>query len=94
MEEMENKVIENIETAEVVETFNDLTLGQKCAGYAVSGIFLIGVATIGYAGYKGTEKLIKHIRNKKVNKEEEDETTVDIDETEIHEVYEENQDEE
>lgn len=87
MEEMNKEVMENVGVEVVIDASEKLTFGQNCVAYAVAGLFMTGVATVGYIGYKGTKKLVKHIRSKRNSKEEyNNEDTIDIEETDIHEV--------
>jgi len=84
MEELKN--IENT-TVEIVEEVTDkLTFGENCLSYALGGTFIIGVAAIGYLGYKGTKKIVKTIKGKKKITEESEQKIVDVDQEDIHEV--------
>ena len=63
MEELKN--IENT-TVEIVEEVTDkLTFGENCLSYALGGTFIIGVAAIGYLGYKGASRAIKKLEAQK-----------------------------
>ena len=85
MEEM-NNAIEN-GTMEIVEEVTEkVTLGQNIGAYALAGTFVIGVATIGYLSYKGITKLADKIKSKRVNTVESEDKVVDIEEEDIHEV--------
>lgn len=87
MEEMNKEVMENVGAEVVKDASEKLTFGQNCVAYAVAGLFMTGVATVGYIGYKGTKKLVNHIRSKRNSKEEyNNEDAIDIEETDIHEV--------
>lgn len=86
MEEMNNQVIENGTTEIVEEVAEKVTLGQNIGAYALAGTFVMGVATIGYLSYKGITKLADKIKSKRVKTVESEDKVVDIEEEDIHEV--------
>ena len=64
MEEMQNLNVEETVT-EMVEVATDkLTFKENCVAYVLAGVFVTGLTTIGYLGYKGTKKLANKIRDK------------------------------
>ena len=86
MEEMNNEVLTDVSEV-IIDEVSDLTLGQKCVGYALVGFCAVGVITAGTAAVKGATKLYKNIKDKKRIKEAEVENeVVDVEETDIHEV--------
>ena len=86
MEEM-NNVIEN-GTMEIVEEVTEkLTFGQNIGAYALAGTFILGVGTVCYFVGKGGRKLYDTIQSKRVKTvESKDEVVVDVEEEDIHEV--------
>lgn len=82
MEEMNKEVINVVET--VVEEVVDLTVGEKCIGYGFIGLCTVGAITIGSVAVKGGMKLYKYIKTKREIKNEDND--VEIVEAEIHEV--------
>lgn len=75
MEELKNNLNVEDTVTEVVEVATDkLTFKENLMAYSLAGIFVTGLVTVGYLGYKGTKKLTKKIRDKK-------EAKVDIKET-------------
>ena len=86
MEEM-NNVIEN-GTMEIVEEVTEkLTLGQNATAYGLAFIFGVGLATTAYAGYKGVKLVAGKIKSKRVKTvASKDEVVVDVEEEDIHEV--------
>jgi hypothetical protein len=73
MEEMQNLNVEDTIT-EVVEVATDkLTFKENILAYSLAGVFVIGLTTVGYMGYKGTKKLANIIRDKKRAKVETEE---------------------
>ena len=67
MEEMQNLNVEETVT-EMVEVATDkLTFKENCVAYVLAGVFVTGLTTIGYLGYKGTKKLANKIRDKKIS---------------------------
>ena len=84
MEEM-NKNIDTV--TEIVEEATDkLTLKQNIAAYGMAGVFGMGVLATGYGIFKGGKKLYKAIRGKKNDVSGSEEDAVDVDYEEIHEV--------
>ena len=86
MEEMNKEIMENGTTEIVEEVAEKVTLGQNIGAYALAGTFVIGVAAIGYLGYKETTKLVDKIRSKRVKTVESEDKVVDVEEEDIHEV--------
>lgn len=86
MEEMNKEAIENGVTEIVEEATEKLTFKQDLAAYALATIFGVGVATVGYGAYKGTKAMIGKIKNKKKISEESDQEVIDVEEENIHEV--------
>ena len=84
MEEMNNQVLENVEVV-VEEAVADITFGEKCLGYTLVGLTTVGAITLGVAAVKGGMKLYKRLKSKKESAKE-DETVIDVEEEEIHEV--------
>jgi len=81
MEELKNINVEEpvVEIAEVVT--DKLTFKENLAAYTLAGVFGIGVITIGYLGYKASNKIMDKVMNRK-NKAvivEEESTTVEND---------------
>ena len=68
MEELKNINVEEpvVEIAEVVT--DKLTFKENLAAYSLAGVFGIGVITIGYLGYKATNKIMDKIMAKKERK--------------------------
>ena len=87
MEEMNNQVIEN-GTEIVEEVVEKLTFKENLGAYALAGFFAVGVIATGVGLYKGGKWLYNKAKNNdKVGVDENsDETVVDIDENDIHEV--------
>ena len=86
MEEMNNQVIEN-GTEIVEEVVEKLTFKENLGAYALAGFFAVGVITTGVGLYKGGKWLYNKAKNNdKVVDDASDESVVDIDENEIHEV--------
>ena len=87
MEEMNKEIMENGAMEIVEEVTEKLTLGQNIAAYALAGTFIMGVGTIAYFAGKGGRKIYDKIKSKRVNTvESKDEVVVDIEEEDIHEV--------
>lgn len=73
MEEMQKLNVEDTVT-EVLEVATDkLTFKENVLAYGLAGIFVTGLVTVGYVGYKGTKKLVKTIRDKREVKVETEE---------------------
>ena len=86
MEEMNNQVIEN-GTEMVEEVVEKLTFKENLGAYALAGFFAVGVVATGVGLYKGGKWLYnKTKKDVKVVDDTSDESVVDIDENEIHEV--------
>ena len=86
MEEMNNQVIEN-GTEIVEEVVEKLTFKENLGAYALAGFFAVGVVATGVGLYKGGKWLYnKAKRDVKVVDDTSDETVVDIDEDDIHDV--------
>ena len=51
MEEMNNEVLTDVSEV-IIDEVSDLTLGQKCVGYALVGFCAVGVITAGTAAVK------------------------------------------
>lgn len=88
MEEMNNLTIENI-NEEVMDNImtGDLTVGQKCASYALVGLMGVGAVSTVYLTFKGAKALAKYMKDKKKDKDmiiENDESIND--ESEAHEI--------
>jgi hypothetical protein len=86
MEEMNKEVMENTMTEVVEEATGKLTFGENLAAYGLAAVFSIGVVTTGYLGYKGVKALVGKIKSKKQLSEESEEETVEVEDTDIHEV--------
>lgn len=88
MEEMNNVNVENIATEMVEEVSDKLTFGENLTAYVLAGVFVTGVAAIGYLGYKGVKGISKKIKNKKKYEEVDDaeQAVNDVEECDIHEV--------
>lgn len=86
MEEMNKEIMENTVTEIVEGTITKSTFKENLMAYSLAGVFVTGLATIGYLGYKGTKRLSKKIRNKREQEVdlEQDEVTHIYDEEEIH----------
>ena len=86
MEEMNNQVIEN-GTEMVEEVVEKLTFKENLGAYALAGFFAVGVITAGVGLYKGGKWLYnKAKKDVKVVDDTSDESVVDVNENEIHEV--------
>lgn len=85
MEEMNNKATENTVTEIVEEATDKLTFKENVMAYALAGVFVTGLATIGYLGYKGTKKLSNRIRNKREESDVLEEEVINDVEHEVHE---------
>jgi hypothetical protein len=84
MEEMQNLNVEDTIT-EVVEVATDkLTFKENILAYSLAGIFVTGLTTIGYLGYKGTKKLVKNFKDKREVKVVAEEAPVEDINTEYH----------
>lgn len=71
MDEMEKMIDEATGVTEMVEVATDkLTFKENIIAYSLAGIFVTGLTTIGYLGYKGAKKLAKNIRDKRESKVE------------------------
>jgi hypothetical protein len=69
MDEMEKLIDEVTGVTEVVEVATDkLTFKENIMAYSLAGIFVTGLVTVGYLGYKGTKKLANKIRDKRESK--------------------------
>lgn len=91
MEEM-NNVIENEAVEIVEEVVEKLTFGQNIAAYALAGTFVVGVATVGYFGYKGTRKLIGKFKSKKgIETNDHTGDVVDVEEEDIQDINDESE---
>lgn len=86
MEEMNKELMTNTVTEIVEEATDKLTFGENVAAYAIAGVFVTGIATIGYLGFKGGRALARKIRAKKENITAPEEEVIDINESYIHEV--------
>ena len=68
MEEMKNVNVENT-VNEVVEVVTEkLTFKENCIAYALAGVFVTGLTTVGYLGYKGGKKIVRKIKDKRESK--------------------------
>lgn len=76
MEEIKNVNVENTITEVVEEVTDKITFKENIMAYSIAGIFVTGLVTVGYLGYKGTKKLANKIRDKKESKVQ-SEITVD-----------------
>lgn len=85
MEEMNNNATENIVTEIVEESTDKLSFKDNVMAYALAGVFVTGLATIGYLGYKGTKKLSNRIRNKREESYVLEEEVINDVEDEVHE---------
>ena len=85
MEEMNNKATENIVTEIVEESTDKISFKDNVMAYALAGVFVTGLATIGYLGYKGTKKLSNRIRNKREESYVLEEEVINDVEDEVHE---------
>ena len=87
MEEMNKEIMEN-GTMEIVEEVTEkLTFKENLTAYGLAGIFGIGVVTTGYLLIKGGKKAYDAIQSKRVKTvESKDEVVVDVEEEDIHEV--------
>ena len=87
MEEMNKETMETTVTEVMEGATNKLSFKENIYAYALAGVFVTGLATIGYLGYKGTKKISNKFRNKR--KQEvvhEEQEVIDVEETDIHEV--------
>ena len=72
---------------EIVEEVTEkLTFGQNAAAYGIAFVFGVGLATTAYAGYKGVKSLAGKIKSKKKVVKESNDKVIDIEEEDIHEV--------
>jgi hypothetical protein len=78
MEEMQNLNVEDTVTEMVEVTTDKLTFKENVIAYSLAGIFVTGLVTVGYLGYKGTKKLANKIRDKKQSKVEIEEVMDDV----------------
>ena len=86
MEEMNNQVIEN-GTEMVEEVVEKLTFKENLGAYALAGFFAVGVVATGVGLYKGGKWLYnKAKKDVKVVDDTSDESVVDVEEDEIHDV--------
>lgn len=87
MEEMNNQVIEN-GTEIVEEVVEKLTFKENLGAYVLAGFFAVGVVATGVGLYKGGKWLLNKTKNTdKVGVDEtSDEAVVDVEENNIHEV--------
>ena len=86
MEEMNNQVIEN-GTEMVEEVVEKLTFKKNLGAYALAGVFAVGVVATGVGLYKGRKWLYnKTKKNIEVIDDSSEETVVDVEENEIHDV--------
>jgi len=89
MEEMNKLNTENAMTEVVEEVTNKITFKENLLAYTLSGVFVTGLATISYLGYKGVKRLSKKVRNKKEEKVDlKPGEVIDVDDESIHEVNE------
>ena len=87
MKEMNKEIMENGAVEIVEEVAEKLTFKENCLAYGLAGIFGIGVVTTGYLAFKGGKKLYNTIKDKrKLSEESDDESIVDVEDDEIHEV--------
>ena len=87
MEEMNKEIMENGAMEIVEEVTEKLTFKENLTAYGLAGIFGIGVVTTGYLLVKGGKKAYDAIQSRRVKTvESKDEVVVDIEEEDIHEV--------
>ena len=87
MEEMNKEIMENGAMEIVEEVTEKLTFKENLTAYGLAGIFGIGVVTTGYLLIKGGKKAYDAIQSKRVKTvESKDEVVVDVEEEDIHEV--------
>ena len=87
MEEMNKEIMENGAMEIVEEVTEKLTFKENLAAYGLAGIFGIGVVATGYLLVKGGQKAYDAIQSRRVKTvESKDEVVVDVEEEDIHEV--------
>ena len=87
MEEMNKEIMENGAMEIVEEVTEKLTFKENLTAYGLAGVFGIGVVATGYLLIKGGKKAYNVIQSKRVNTVvSKDEVVVDVEEEDIHEV--------
>ena len=87
MEEMNKEIMENGAMEIVEEVTEKLTFKENLTAYGLAGVFGIGVVATGYLLVKGGKKAYNVIQSKRVKTvESKDEVVVDVEEEDIHEV--------
>ena len=87
MEEMNKEIMENGAMEIVEEVTEKLTFKENLTAYGLAGVFGIGVVATGYLLIKGGKKAYDVIQSKRVKTvESKDEVVVDVEEEDIHEV--------
>jgi hypothetical protein len=89
MEEMNKELMENTVTEIVEEAADKLTFKENVIAYGLAGVFAVGVATVGYFGYKGVKAISNKVKSNikgKMEEQSEQEEFVDVEENNIHEV--------
>lgn len=77
-------------TTIVEEVITKPTFKENCLAYGLTGVFVTGVITIGYLGFKGGRKLGKKFMKKKVSNNE-SENVKDVESENVHEVNDESE---
>lgn len=87
MEEMNKEIMDTTVTEVVEEATKKLTFKENVYAYALAGVFVTGLATIGYLGYKGTKKIGSKLMSKREQKVELEQCeAVDVEDENIQEV--------
>ena len=70
MEEMNKGIVENTVTDIVEESVDNLTFGENVIAYGVAAVFMVGLVTTTYLGYKGGKLLVNKIKEKRERSKE------------------------